>query len=113
MTTNHTYSMYDFLSSCGGNWRNAIFVSCSPCRHPCRNIRAGFLLTACSEGTPLVVCVQRFEGLSGQKIDPSECAGRLSRSAFESLYARYLLWQLDSDRQCALRQLDQSVSSNL
>ena len=27
MTTNHTYSMYDFLSSCGGNWRNAIFVS--------------------------------------------------------------------------------------
>ena len=94
MTTNHTYSMYDFLSSCGGNWRNAIFVSCS-------------------QGTPLVVCVQRFEGLSGQKIDPSECAGRLSRSAFESLYARYLLWQLDSDRQCALRQLDQSVSSNL
>lgn len=112
MTTVSSYSMYDFLSSCGGNWRNAVFVSCTPCRNPCRNGGAGCLLTACSEGKPLVVCVRRFEALSGQKIDPAECAGQLSRYGFESLYARYLLWQINSERQCALQWMDRYVNSN-
>lgn len=113
MSVRPTYHLYDFLSSCGGNWRNAVYLTCGSCSHPCKNQRAGCLLTADSQGRPLIVCVSRFEILTGQKIDPSECAGRLTRQAFESLYARYLLWELDSDRQCALRQLDQEMGPAL
>lgn len=103
MTT--TYCFYDFLSGCGGNWRNAIFLSCASCAHPCKDAGCGYLLTADSTGKPMLFPVSRFEELAGQKIDPAECIGQLSRSAFEALYHRHLQWQLDSAQHCPFPQL--------
>lgn len=99
-------NLYDFLAGCGGNWRNALFISCSPCIHPCQNKRAGCLLSASSTGRPQVMTVSRFERLTGQKVDPSECLGKIKRDAFEAAYAQYLVWQIDSANQCSLQQLD-------
>lgn len=108
MTTT-SYSLFDFLSGCGGNWRNAVFIPCPPCAHFCKANRCGGLLSADSQGRPILITVRRFEILTGQKIDPSECVGTLSKSAFESVYARYLLWLLDSPQQCPLRCLDAQI----
>lgn len=103
MTT--TYSFYDFLSGCGGNWRNAIFLSCASCAHPCASGGSGYLLTSDSMGKPLLLSVNSLEKLIGQRIDPAECIGQLNRSAFEALYHKHLLWQLDSARVCPFPQL--------
>lgn len=103
------YTLYDFMNGCGGNWRNAVFVPCTPCTHPCQNGRRGSLLTADSQGRPIVVSVRRLEAAVGKCMEPDECIGCLSKGAFETLFARYLTWQLDSDRQCPLCQMDQQV----
>lgn len=108
MTTT-SYSLFDFLSGCGGNWRNAVFVPCAPCAHPCKAGGCGCLLSADSQGHPILLTVHHYEILTGQKVRPDECIGTLSRSAFESIYARYLLWLLDSPQQCPLRFLDAQI----
>ncbi len=111
MTTT-SYSMYDFLTACRGNWRNAIFIPCAPCGHPCKNGRKGCLLTADHSGRIRVVSIHRFETVTGQKIDPVECAGTLGRDAFEATFQTYLIWEVDDPQKCALRQLDDTVNSN-
>lgn len=107
----NSYSLYDFLNGCEGNWRNAVFVSCSPCRHTCKNRGCGHLLCADREGRPHLISVQIFECLTGQKIDPTECIGTLSKSAFASVYRAYLLWELTDDTQCPLRHLNVQIDT--
>lgn len=108
MMTN-SYTLYDFLAGCEGDWRNTVFVTCSPCRNACKALRCGYLLSADRDGRPHLVSVQCFERISGQKVDPTECAGVLSRHAFESVYRTYLLWELDHAGQCPLRHLSTQI----
>lgn len=108
-----SYSMYDFLTACRGNWRNAIFIPCAPCGHACKNDRKGCLLTADHSGQIRVVLVRRFEAVTGQKIDPAECAGTLGKDAFETAFQAHLIWAVDDPRKCALRQLDDMDGSDL
>lgn len=112
MTTT-SYSLYDFLTACRGNWRNAIFIPCVPCEHACKNGRKGYLLTADHSGRLRVVSIHRFETVTGQKIDPAECAGTLDKNAFETAFQAHLIWEVDDPCKCALQQLDDTVSSNL
>ncbi len=112
MTTT-SYSMYDFLTACRGNWRNTLFIPCAPCGHACKNGQKGWLLTADYSGQIRVVSVHRFETVTGQKIDPAECAGTLDKDAFETAFQAHLIWLVDDPRECALRQLDDTVSPNL
>lgn len=51
MSTN-TYSIFDFLKNCGGNWRNTLYIPCGVCIHPCRSKQRGALVTADSYGRP-------------------------------------------------------------
>ena len=87
------YRFYEFMTGCGGNWRNAIFISCPACSGYCSTQNWGCLLTADRDGRPMVLSVVCFEDLSGQSIDPSECAGHISKDAFESLYRKALRHQ--------------------
>lgn len=112
MTTT-SYSLYDFLIACRGNWRNAIFIPCAPCEHACKNDRKGYLLTADHSGWLRVVSIHRFETVTGQKIDPAECAGTLDKNAFETAFQAHLIWEVDDPGKCALQQLDDTVRSNL
>lgn len=108
-----SYSIFSLLKDCRGNWRNAIFIPCEPCRNPYANQRQGCLLAADSEGRARVVCVSRFEAVTGQKVEGSDCIATLSRAAFESAFLPYLLWEQDDPELCCLRHLDREVSANL
>lgn len=78
----------EFLTACRGNWRNACFISCSVCK--CHSPCSGYLMSADAGGKPVLISAAEYERLTGQRIDPSECRGNLSRSAFEDIYALYL-----------------------
>lgn len=87
-----TKKLYLFLNACGGNWRNAIYI---PCREKRNN--PGYLLAADWNGQPVIMTIDQFCQLTDTLIDPNECCGLLTESAFESLFSQYLLWRTASD----------------
>ena len=96
------YRFYEFMTECGGNWRNAIFISCPACGGYCSTQNRGCLLTTDRDGRPMVLSVACSEEFRGENIDTFECAGHISKDAFEALYARYLDWELADPDQCPL-----------
>ena len=101
-------NLYELLFSCKGNWRNAIYVPCGPCPHPCKVDRSGCLAAIRQDGTPLLVGVREFEEETGERIDPGECIGTLNKDAFSSLFSRYLTWEMSSSEQCPMEYLASS-----
>ena len=101
-------NLYELLFSCKGNWRNAIYVPCGPCPHPCKVDRSGCLAVIRQDGTPLLVGVREFEEETGERIDPGDCIGTLSKDAFSSLFSRYLTWEMSSSEQCPMEYLTAS-----
>ena len=65
-------NLYELLFSRKGNWRNAIYVPCGPCPHPCKVDRSGCLAAIRKDGAPLLVGVREFEEETGERIDPRE-----------------------------------------
>ena len=94
-------NLYELLFSCKGNWRNAIYVPCGPCPHPCKVDRSGCL------------GVREFEEETGERINPRECIGTLSKDAFSSLFSRYLTWEMSSSEQCPMEYLTDSSPCTL
>lgn len=78
--------LYLFLTACGGNWRNSIYISC-------QEHNSGYLLAADRDGKPVIMAVEMFHQFTGELIDPTECCGCLTQDAFHDIYAQYLLWQ--------------------
>ena len=89
-------NLYELLFSCKGNWRNAIYVPCGPCPHPCKVDRSGCLAATRQDGAPLLVGVREFEEETGERIDPGECI------------SRYLTWEMSSSEQCPMEYLTAS-----
>ena len=93
-----------FLKAARGDWRNAIYIACSGCAHkesPC----AGFLMSVDRDAKPILVELSQFQQSTGEKVSQDECAAVLSRPAFETLYAQWLLWEIDNPLRCSLMQL--------
>ena len=88
LTTKH---LYFFLSACRGNWRNTIYIS-DP------KGTSGYLLAADRDGKPVIMSEELFQKLTGELIDHNECRGRLTLSAFEDIFAQFLLWKLSIDK---------------
>ena len=101
-------NLYELLFSCKGNWRNAIYVPCGPCPHPCKVDCSGCLAAIRQDGVPLLVGVREFEEETGERIDPGECIGTLNKDAFSSLFSNYLLWEMSSSEQCPMEYLASS-----
>ena len=101
-------NLYELLFSCKGNWRNAIYVPCGPCPHPCKVDRSGCLVAIRQDGAPLLVGVRKFEEETGERIDPGECIGTLNKDAFSSLFSRYLIWEMTSSERCPMEYLTDS-----
>lgn len=101
-------NLYELLFSCKGNWRNAIYVPCGPCPHPCKVDCSGCLAAIRQDGTPLLVGVREFKEETGERIDPGECIGTLNKDAFSSLFSRYLTWEMTSSEQCPMEYLTDS-----
>ena len=106
-------NLYELLFSCKGNWRNAIYIPCGPCPHPCKVDRSGCLAAIRQDGTPLLVGVREFEEETGERINPRECIGTLSKDAFSSLFSNYLLWEMSSSEQCPMEYLASSSPCTL
>ena len=101
-------NLYELLFSCKGNWRNAIYVPCGPCPHPCKVDCSGCLAAIRQDSAPLLVGVREFEEETGERIDPGECIGTLNKDAFSSLFSRYLTWEMSSSEQCPMEYLASS-----
>lgn len=96
--------LYSFLSLTRGSWRNAFYIECTSC--PYGNLGCqGYLLTTDTNGTPLLISVQEFERSSNEKIDKEECAAVITREAFESLFNRWLVWNITNTKDCSIMQL--------
>lgn len=106
-------NVYELLFSCKGNWRNAIYVPCGPCPHPCKVDRSGCLVAIRQDGAPLLVGVREFEEETGERIDPGDCIGTLGKDAFSSLFSNYLLWEMSSSEQCPMEYLASSSPCTL
>ena len=106
-------NLYELLFSCKGNWRNAIYVPCGPCPHPCKVDRSGCLAAIRQDGTPLLVSIREFEEETGERINPGECIGTLNKDAFSSLFSRYLIWEMTSSEQCPMEYLTDSSPCTL
>ena len=106
-------NLYELLFSCKGNWRNAIYVPCGPCPHPCKVDRSGCLAATRHDVAPLLVSIRGFEKETGERIDPGECIGTLNKDAFSSLFSRYLTWEMSSSEQCPMEYLASSSPCTL
>ncbi len=87
--------LYLFLIACDSNWRNSICISS-------RENGPGYLLAADRDGKPLVIAIEQLQQLTGEQIDPDECRGQLTQSAFKDIYAQYLFWHTGSDVEAPL-----------
>ena len=106
-------NLYELLFNCKGNWRNAIYVPCGPCPHPCKVDRSGCLAAIRQDVAPLLVSIRDFEKETGERIDPGECIGTLNKDAFSSLFSRYLIWEMTSSEQCPMEYLTDSSPCTL
>lgn len=106
-------NLYELLFSCKGNWRNAIYIPCGPCPHPCKVDCSGCLAAIRQDSAPLLVGVREFEEETGERIDPGECIGTLNKDAFSSLFSRYLTWEMSSSEQCPMEYLASSSPCTL
>lgn len=96
--------MTAFLVSASGNWRNAIFIDCSSCKRiesPC----GGVLMIPDPEAKPTLVAADDLSRMLGCGIEKEECAAIITAAQFESLYAAWLLWEVDDAKACPLRWL--------
>lgn len=91
ITSASAQRLYRFLSACGGNWRNTIYISSEAWR-------LGWLMAADRDGAPVILSVADFQEQTQEQIAPAECRGYLTESAFADIFARYILWRLpDAD----------------
>ena len=104
---NRQCQLYTFLKAAKGNWRNAIFVSCSSpaCPYTKPSGREGFFLSADDLGQPLLVSVEVYRKCSGEPMCTDECCSAIPCQAFLSMYSEYLTWHLPASDSCPLDQL--------
>lgn len=96
--------LYRFLNLTCGSWRNAFYVDCIQC--PYENCHCtGHLLTTDAEGAPLLLSVPHFEEMTGDKVYKFECAAIITKEAFESLYYRWLSWNVTKPKECSILQI--------
>ena len=96
MSTN-TYSIFDFLKNCSGNWRNTLYVPCGFCSHPCRAKQRGVLVTADGYGRPQAISVVRYEAITGQRIAQHECVCTLRRHSVHAAFRESSFWAAGHD----------------
>ena len=104
--------VYAFFKATRGNWRNAIYVSCEKetCPYGHNPACTGYLFTTNEYGHPMVISETDYIRLSGEAIDATECRDTITRDAFESMYAQYVYWQIDSSRDCPIRIMGKQIA---
>ena len=97
-------SLIQFMCAVKGNWRNSVFIECVTCTQNNQAKCFGYLLTADSDGRPLIVSADSMHKATGHYPDKFECQAILSRTQFETIFAHWLEWNVESPNTCALYQ---------
>ena len=82
--------LYNFMTSCGGNWRNTLYVRGS-------ERDGGILLAFDRDARPALMTVAALREVSGELIEPEECRAAIDYSAFRDIFRQYFLWHAVSD----------------
>ena len=82
--------LYHFLKYANGNYRNAIFISCT--------CGCEYMLMGDHDAKPTLFPIQRFFELTGEYPQQDEMCGALSGQSFENMYRRWLLWNTDGTK---------------
>lgn len=78
------------MTSCGGNWRNTLYVHGS-------ERDGGILLAFDRDAHPALMTVEALRELSGDRIEPEECRAAIDYAAFRDIFRQYFLWHTASD----------------
>lgn len=62
-------------------------------------------MTADTEGVPMLYPVSLFEENADVVIDKTECAAIIRRETFETVYDRWLLWNVSDRSNCSICQV--------
>lgn len=101
-----TSLFYSFLRLTRGSWRNAFYIECDTCPYSNEKFNCnGYLLTTETDCTPLLLPVSYFEKATGEKVDKDECTAVISKEAFENLFNRWLVWNINNPKSCSILQL--------
>ena len=78
-----------FLSLCGGNWHNTIYVTCGNCLYdnPCR--QSDFLFLPDKKGTPVCLRAEDALVIFPERPEASECLFSLTIRQFRNMYKAY------------------------
>ena len=93
-----------FLKAAGGNYWNAVHVSCSS---SCRTMDSyeDFLFVPDSDGRPVIFPLKDARVFFGADFDAAECTVSMTVSDFIRLYRCYLDTALTSDGECPIKEL--------
>ena len=95
-------AFYTFLSLTRGDCRNSIYIECKfPCCPECK----GYFMVSDTEGVPMFFSVSLFEKMTNLVIDKNECAAILSKTSFDSVYNRWLIWNVADKNLCSIKQV--------
>ena len=83
--------LYMFMASCGGNWRNSIYID-DPARP-----NDGIMMAFDWDARPVSIRAGKLRELSGEGIDVSECHAKFSAAVFRELFGQFLLWNTVTD----------------
>lgn len=92
-----------FLESAEGNYRNAIYVTCS-CVHSSEHGCGDFLFIPGHDCKPIILPLKDAESFFQTCVDKSECACEIDSHTFNRLYQKWLGLMVSSSKECAVRQ---------
>lgn len=93
-----------FFEAAEGNYRNAIYVTCSCSggkEEGCRD----FLFIPGDDCKPLLFPVMDAKAFLGISVDSSDCSGIMDSHCFIRIYRRFLDLTISSDEDCPIKQL--------
>jgi hypothetical protein len=102
---NKICTIYSFLNAAKGNWRNSIFIECGECPYGKQKLCSGFLFVPDYNGKPIILSADMIQRITGRTVDKEECQMVIGRQKFESIYALWLDWNINSTKECTISQI--------
>lgn len=94
-----------FLEAAGGNYRNALYITCSHCSHTRESGCRDYLCIPGEDGFPVLLPIKDAEIFFGFAPDRSECSAVIDNHTFCQLYQLWIRLHLADSRSCPFHQI--------
>ncbi len=94
-----------FLEAAEGNFRNAMYVSCSSCGYDKESGCEDFLFIPGHDCKPIILPLIDAEAFLNIRVDRNECAGVMSSHTFIRFYHKWIELTTSSVKECPIQQL--------